>query len=180
MGGEAETRAFMEGGGTVIRSDNSHFYMDYPYGQIDVKHIWQAPRVPDYAKGLENRLLGVECPLWTERVTSLDRAAYLFFPRLTAVSCRFFEEERAWEAFRARVAALEKEREAATGLAGAPEREWDLPEEDAAAEREAEERKIRSGRAAYYVRRSEAVKRQDDEEREQGKSSPLIDRKAGQ
>ena len=169
MGGEAATRAFMDGGGSVIRSDNTYFYMDYPYGEIDVGRIREMPVIPDYAKGLEDRLLGFECPLWTERVTSLERAAWLLFPRLTAVSCRLSGEKLSGRAFMEKVAATEKKREEATGLKGAPADEWELSPADAEREREAEQVKIRSGKAGYYVRRSEALTRQEAAERNREK-----------
>ena len=143
LGGEDRTRAFMESGGSVIRSDLAHFYFDYPYGSIDVRHIYNTSRIPQYALGYEDRLLGVECPLWTERVADLDRAAYLLFPRLAAVASRMNEEERPWEAFRSRVAELETKIGQATGLHGAPETLWDLSPEEAAAERDAEEERTR-------------------------------------
>lgn len=170
MDGEETTRAFLESGGTVIRSDNTCFYMDYPYGQIDVRRIREMPVVPDYAKGLEDRLMGFECPLWTERVANLERAAWLLFPRLTAVSCRLSGEKLSRKAFMEKVAALEQKREKATGLKGAPEEEWELSPAEAQQERDAEWRKICSGRAGYYVRRSEEVTRQEQEERNREKS----------
>ena len=158
-GGERETRAFMENGGSVIRSDTSYFYMDYPYGAIDIKHIWEMPRVPDYAEGLEDRLLGVECPLWTERVADFGRAAYLLFPRLTAMSLRASgsAEGLDWNHFRERTALLETELEAEVGLRGAPEDQWELSCEEAEAERAAEERKIFSGRAGTFERKERKV-----------------------
>ena len=170
LGGEEATRAFMESGGRVIRSDNTYFYMDYPYGEIDVKRIREMPAVPAYAKGLEDRLLGYECPLWTERVTSLERAARLLFPRLTAVSCRLSGEKLSRKAFMEKVAALERQREEATGLKGAPAAEWELSPADAEKERDAEWRKIRSGKAGNYVRRSEELAARDQAERNREKS----------
>ena len=143
LGGEDRTRAFMKSGGRVIRSDLAHFYFDYPYGSIDVRHIYNTSRIPEYALGYEEQLLGVECPLWTERVADLKRASYLLFPRLAAVTCRMNEEGRPWESFRSRVAELEAKIEQETGLSGAPETLWDLSPEDAAAEREAEDKRIR-------------------------------------
>ena len=151
LGGEAETRAFMESGGTVIRSETEHFYMDYPYGSIDVRKIWKMPGIPDYAAGLEDRLLGMECPLWTERVASLDRAAYLLLPRMAALSLRMSGAELSWEDFRNETAALTRKAERETGLRGAPEDRWDLSPEEAAAELEAEHRKIFSPETCAFV-----------------------------
>ena len=140
MEGEENTRAFMAGGGQVIRSDTDYFYLDYSYGQIDVRKIWEMPGIPDYAAGYEDRLLGMECPLWTERIAGLDRAAFQLFPRLAAAALRMREPEMPWEDFRARVAELTAEVERKTGLKGAPEALWALSPAEAekvlAAERE--------------------------------------------
>lgn len=167
--GEEKTRDFIEGGGSVIRSDTKYCYMDYPYGSIDVKCIWEMPRIPDYSAGMEDRLLGMECPLWTERVTDLDRASYLLFPRLAAMSLRMSGEAEGldWETFRERVAALEKELEAETGLRGAPEEEWNLSPEAAEAEREAENQKIHAPEALSFVEQQDELLRIEKEERMQ-------------
>ena len=166
MGGWDRTRAFMEKGGKVIRSDTDDFYMDYCYGRIDVKHIHETARVPEYAKGLEDRLLGVECPLWTERVAGLDRAAWLLFPRLAAVSLRMSaQEELHWDDFREKVQALEKEVEEKTGLRGAPGDQWELDPEAAKADRKAEEETIFSGKAEAFERKERRVVLLEESER---------------
>ena len=143
MGNDAETAAFMAGGGSVICSDTAHYYLDYPYSASDAHGIWRA-ETPEYARGHEAGLLGAECPLWTERVTNVDRAAYLLFPRLPALAMKLNGRRFAdWEACRAALAGL-RERLAPLGLAWAPERDWRLSEADAAADRAAEEERQRS------------------------------------
>ena len=142
--GTGETaRAFMENGGQVIRSDTGYFYLDYSYGRIDVRKIWEMPRIPEYARGSEDRLLGMECPLWTERIADTDRAAFQLFPRLAAAAVRMNEPDMPWEAFRSRVASLTAQIEEKTGLKAAPEALWDLSPEDAKKVLEAEENRIR-------------------------------------
>ena len=165
MGGRQETLAFMQSGGTVIRSDTDSFYLDYCYGRIDVRRIHETPRIPEYAMGLENRILGVECPLWTERIASLERAAWQLFPRLTAVSVKMSGEELPWETFREKVKALEAEREAITGLKGAPEELWDMDPETAEADRKAETQTIFSGKAEAYERKEQRIVSLDAAER---------------
>ena len=165
MGGRQETLAFMQSGGTVIRSDTDSFYLDYCYGRIDVRRIHETPRIPEYAMGLENRILGVECPLWTERIASLERAVWQLFPRLTAVSVKMSGEELPWETFREKVKALEAEREAITGLKGAPEELWDMDPETAEADRKAETQTIFSGKAEAYERKEQRIVSLDAAER---------------
>ena len=87
--------------------------------------------------------MGIECPLWTERIASLDRAAFQLFPRLAAAAVRMREADMPWEAFRARVAELTAEIERKTGLKGAPEELWDLSPEEAKQVRIAERERIR-------------------------------------
>ena len=164
-GGREETRVFMKNGGTVIRSDTDSFYLDYGYGRIDVRRIRETPRVPEYARGLEGQILGVECPLWTERVSSLERAAWQLFPRLTAVSVRMSGEDLAPEVFREKVKALETELEAKTGLKGAPEELWDMDPDAAEADREAEAQTILSGKAEAYERKGQRIVSLDAAER---------------
>ena len=165
MGGRQETLAFMQSGGTVIRSDTDSFYLDYCYGRIDVRRIHETPRIPEYAAGLENRILGVECPLWTERIASLERAAWQLFPRLTAVNVKMSGEELPWETFREKVKALEEEREAITGLKGAPEEFWDMDPDAAKADRQAEIQTIFSGKAEAYERKEREIVSLDAAER---------------
>ena len=151
LGMESETRAFLAGGGQVIRSATDCFYLDYSYGLIDVRTIWETPRIPDYARGYEDGLLGIECPLWTERIPDLSRAAYQLFPRLTAAACRMNEGDMPWDAFRNRVAELTAEITRRTGLKPAPESLWDLSPEEAARERETEDARIRIAHAPASI-----------------------------
>ena len=150
LNGEEQTRKFMEKGGRVICSDTRAFYLDYPYGSIDVKKIWQYPRIPAWAEGYEEQLLGTECPLWTERVTNLGRASYLLFPRLAAAGLKARQaEELPWEDFLGQVKGIQREIQA-TGLNGAPEECWDMPEDRAKEDRQAEHDRIFAPDALPY------------------------------
>lgn len=152
LGDAPQTRAFMAAGGQVICSDTENHYFDYPYGEIDVHRIWEHPLIPDYAKGSEDRLLGVECPLWTERVTNLDRAAYLLFPRLAAMGLRLRGDDSPdWETFASRVEDAMKPIRA-LGLDGAPRENWRMSPRAAEADRAAEDARIHAPEAMPYVR----------------------------
>ena len=128
------TRAFLESGGRVIVSDTEHYYFDYAYGEIDVHRVFDHPLIPAYAEGYEAGLLGAECPLWTERITNIGRAAFMLFPRMTALGLRLNGVEAAdWEDFKV----LLRERQAqidALGLTGAPEAYWRMLPGDAEAD----------------------------------------------
>ena len=165
VSGEERTRRFMESGGRVICSETKAFYFDYPYGRIDVKKIWQYPRIPDWAKGYEAQLLGLECLLWTERVTNLDRASFLMFPRLAAAGLKAqTAEELPWEDFLEQV--REKQRKIGElGLRGAPEEYWDMPEDRAVADRQAEKDRILAPEALPYEMKERKITELDRTER---------------
>ncbi len=163
--GEEKTRAFMAQGGTVICSDTKAFYFDYPYGQTDVKKLWAYPRIPDWAEGLEGQLLGLECPLWSERITNLDRVAYLLFPRLAAAGLKASEPEPLpWTVFRERVAETQGKIES-LGLTGAPETYWDMPAEAAEADRQAYQAMIHAPEAEPWFRKNVRLVRLEQTER---------------
>ncbi|MBQ7943232.1 MAG: family 20 glycosylhydrolase [Lachnospiraceae bacterium] len=155
MGNDEETAEFMKAGGKVIYSDIEHFYFDYPYSSIDVHHIWQTPRVPKYADGYEENLLGMECMLWAERITNIDRAAYLLFPRVAAVALKATRPDgiETWEQFSTEVKKLQEQIDE-LGLIGAPEQDWKLSPETAEADR-LEEKKRRTSPGALQAERAE-------------------------
>ena len=155
MGNDRETAEFLKSGGKVIRSDTSHYYFDYPYSTTDAFDIWSAPRIPDYAKGAEENLLGMECMLWTERIPNLNRAAQLLFPRLGAAALKATNPEAYpnWDSFSA---ALEEMQEKLTGLGltGAAKKLWRLSPEEREADRLSDEQ-IRSAPGMEQVEQEE-------------------------
>ena len=166
LGEGTHTRAFLEQGGQVIVSDTSAYYLDYCYGQIDVWKMWRYPRVPQYAEGYEQNILGIECPLWTERITNTTRAAWQLFPRLVAAAIRAGEpEDPDWPDFLARVREGMRRVEALTGLPGAPERLWALTEAQAAEDREQERRRIESPAMQPLLRKEHMLLSLDRAER---------------
>ncbi len=150
MGNDWETAEFMAAGGKVIRSDVEYYYFDYPYSSVDAYHIWDMPDIPLYARGYPDGLWGVECPLWTERVTNTDRAAYLLFPRMTAVALKTADDSRerfpTWESFRDMLQSKQEQIDA-LGLNGAPECEWHMLSEDMETDRLAAEHTMHSPEA---------------------------------
>jgi len=161
--GEDKTRRFMENGGRVICSDKKAFYFDYPYGRIDVRTIWQYPRIPEWAAGYESRLMGIECPLWTERVTNPERAGFMLFPRLAAAGLKANPEPLSWEDFRESV--RERCRQIrALGVACAPEEWWEMPPDRAEADIQADHDRIFAPEALPYVRRQQRWVELDEEE----------------
>jgi hexosaminidase len=62
-------------------------YLDYAYTLIPLSRVYRYEPVP---AGLDNKaaasILGVESPLWTERVPARARLDYQVYPRLTALA----------------------------------------------------------------------------------------------
>ena len=165
MDHEDRTAEWMSRGGRVICSDTKCWYFDYPYGAIDVHHIWRYPRIPDYAKGHEDRLLGLEAPLWTERVTNPERAAFMLFPRLAALGLKAAGRDAAsWEEQADRIRALQAEI-SALGLQGAPEEYWHMEKAAAEKDRQADHDRIYAPDALPYVQAEEQVVLLEETER---------------
>lgn len=134
LGNDRQTGAFLKSGGQVIRSDLEHYYFDYAYSDIDVYKIWSAPAVPAYAQGAQEGPVGMECMLWTERITNLNRAAQLLFPRVPAAVLKVTRPELSWEEFSQALRETQENLEA-MGISGAPERLWNLSPQDREADR---------------------------------------------
>lgn len=165
MGNEKETADFARAGGSVICSDVEHYYFDYPYAEIDLHDIWQAPRIPHYMKGCEDRLLGLECMLWTERVTNLRRASYLLFPRLPAAALKAASEEKLSWADETKKMRQVCERLQGMGLSAAPERMWHLNQDEKEADRAADQAMRQSPGAAEAERKETLLLRQEELEK---------------
>ena len=71
-------------GHKVIVSDFYSHYADYPYGMTPLKKTY------DYNIAICDKVIGIESPVWTEFVPSLERMLYMCFPRYIAVA------ENAW------------------------------------------------------------------------------------
>ena len=165
LGSEEQVRDWIARGGRVICSDTRCWYFDYPYGAIDVYKIWQQPRIPAFLEGHEAQLLGLEAPLWTERITNVRRAAFMLFPRLAALGLKAAGQDApAWPEQQKQVAAIQEKIEA-LGLRGAPPEYWRMTEEAAAADRKADEDRIYAPDALPYVRAQEKIIRLDEAER---------------
>lgn len=136
MGDKELITDFARRGGKIIQSSTASFYLDYPYAQWDVQKLLHYELCPDYLS--EEAIIGVECPLWMERVTNLNRLFYQMFPRLAAMA------ECGWTAQRARDNDGFVERYEAIaeyletqGIVGAPKEYWCIGE--ALAKQELEE-----------------------------------------
>ena len=135
MGDKELITDFVNRGGKIIQSSTQSFYLDYPYALWDVETILNYELCPEYLE--EKAVIGVECPLWMERVTDLDRVFHLILPRLPAMAeCGWTPgEARDNGSFETRYATLETYL-ANEGIKGAPKEYWHINEELAAQEME--------------------------------------------
>ncbi|MDO4285995.1 MAG: beta-N-acetylhexosaminidase [Eubacteriales bacterium] len=144
MGDHALLADFAKRGGRIIQSSNAYYYLDYPYYLIDAKKILEAELLPDYLSNEEQKaIIGLECPLWSERIPTLERAGYLLYPRLPAMA------ETAWTQEGARQNATFAERYYANekklrqiGITPAPRDHFALSRQEAQADKEAYEKMI--------------------------------------
>lgn len=96
------TLSFVEQGGSVIMSPANVAYLDMQYpdtsefgllwaqGPTSVResYEWDPAEVIDGVT--DEQLLGVEAPIWTETLTTVDEVEFMAFPRIAAIA------EKAW------------------------------------------------------------------------------------
>jgi hexosaminidase len=110
--------AAVAAGHKVILSPANHAYLDQKYDDSSPLGLtWAGPTSVEkaydwdpaaYLSGVdEGDILGVESPLWTETVTSMDDIEYLAFPRLAAIAEIGWSPlaTHDWSAFRTRLGA---------------------------------------------------------------------------
>ena len=106
-------------GHKLILSPASRIYLDIKYNTsttlgldwtrqyIEVQDAYDWDPVHILENVSEDAILGIEAPLWTETVITIDDLDYMFFPRLLACAEISWtqREKRTWEEFRLRLAA---------------------------------------------------------------------------
>ncbi|MFA6611419.1 MAG: beta-N-acetylhexosaminidase [Bacilli bacterium] len=75
-------------GRKTIVSPFKNYYLDYNYGITPLKTTYNYQHPFDH-----DLIIGVEAPIWTEYVRSIDRFEYLVYPRLLAVAERGWTKE---------------------------------------------------------------------------------------
>jgi hexosaminidase len=96
------TLSFVEQGGSVIMSPGDVAYLDMQYPETDrfglvwaqgptsvrAAYEWDPVEVIDGVG--EQQLLGVEAPIWSETLSTIDEVEFMAFPRIAAIA------EKAW------------------------------------------------------------------------------------
>lgn len=109
-------RMASEKGASLIMSPSPKVYLDMQYDSLsrlglhwaayieaDVSYNWDPAT---QVEGVEaSSILGVEAPLWSETIDSMEDIEYLLFPRITAVAEVGWTpaEKRGWEGYSARI-----------------------------------------------------------------------------
>ena len=82
------TAKWANSGRPVIVETFTPYYADYPYGMHPLKNVYKYN--PAKARGFNKKgaesVIGVESPIWTEHVTTIERMMYMCFPRWFAVA----------------------------------------------------------------------------------------------
>ena len=112
-------------GAKIIMSPATRTYLDMQYDsttrlglhwaayiEVDSSYLW-APET--FIKGISKEdIIGIEAPLWTETITTMDEIEYMVFPRLLSIAEIGWTpaNNRNWENFKGRLAAFGKRMEA--------------------------------------------------------------------
>ncbi|MHA1820075.1 MAG: beta-N-acetylhexosaminidase [Promethearchaeota archaeon] len=74
-------------GRQVVMTHSSHVYLDHPEMIKTLKRLYSYKIVPEELESeYQKNILGIEAPIWTEWVPSLQRLEYQIFPRLIGVA----------------------------------------------------------------------------------------------
>ena len=138
----AKARAFPRGGGALILSPADAIYLDMKYdadterglawaGHVGVEqsYDWEPAELIDGVG--EPDVLGVEAPVWTETLTTLEELDQMLFPRIASAAeiawspARGAHPWRTWESFASRLGGLAPLWEAqGVGFSRRPEIAW--------------------------------------------------------
>ena len=157
MGDVDLIRDFTDRGGKIIQSTTTTHYLDYPYGDWDAYALLNSDPYPEFIKDSE-AVIGIECPLWTERVVDIERAFYLMLPRLPAMAeCAWTSKtSRDNESFCDRYEPI-AEYFKTQGIEGAPREYWFISPELAKQDKDAHHQMIYTPEYSAEMERQEAM-----------------------
>jgi hexosaminidase len=91
VGSEQKMIDFVKKGGKAVVSNHRFVYLDYTYYRTNLKKAYTFDPIPATLEPqYHTQVLGIECPIWTERVPNYYRMDYQVFPRFCAYA------ETAW------------------------------------------------------------------------------------
>lgn len=87
-------------GHSVIFSNIHKCYANYGYGMVPLKSTYEMePSILTHCNIPAAQVLGFECPIWCEQVTSSPELEYLLFPRLCALAEACWTPNRSFDDF---------------------------------------------------------------------------------
>lgn len=91
----------MAAGRDMIITSSLPYYLDLPYGWINLKFAYEFDPVKGFSDEDMKHIRGVEAPLWTEYVPDMRTAYLKTFPRLGAICETAWTqaENKSWESF---------------------------------------------------------------------------------
>ena len=94
-------KAEMKAGRDMIITSSFPYYLDLPYGWINLKFAYEFDPVKGFSEKDLTNIRGIEAPLWTEYVPDMKTAYLKTFPRLGAICETAWtkEQNRSWENF---------------------------------------------------------------------------------
>ncbi len=95
-------------GRKFIFSNVSSFYLDYDPSLVTLKGAYSyEPYIPGGENVSKEQVLGLEAPLWSERIATNERLEYMAFPRLAAMAENAWTKERDYGDFLSRAKVYE-------------------------------------------------------------------------
>ncbi len=99
---ESEAAEEINKGRKFIMSDVNHYYLDLPYGIVNLRKTYEYnPVYKGVTEENKGNIIGVEACLWCEFVPSMNKAVFCTYPRLGAISETAWtkEEKRNYDRF---------------------------------------------------------------------------------
>ena len=107
--GEDGGIAAAQAGHDVVMSPTSYTYFDYPYAGQSTEHVYSYEPIPAALNAEQGKkVLGAQANEWTEWIPTPQRAEYMIFPRVAALSEALWtpKEERNYADFSSRLPGL--------------------------------------------------------------------------
>lgn len=107
-GGASYSAREIPKGRKFIFSNSDSFYLDYDPYLITMKGVYAyEPMIPGGEAIKPEQILGLEAPLWAERIETPERLEYMAFPRLAALAENAWTKDRDYDDFCGRLKVYE-------------------------------------------------------------------------
>lgn len=106
MLGKKEFIGQLKQGRKAVMSNFFHTYLDYDYNLTPLRKTYRFEPIPKKLRSkYSDNFLGIEAPLWTERIPNLKRLEWHIFPRLIAIAETGWtiKENKSYKSFKKRL-----------------------------------------------------------------------------